>query len=149
MILISTFRLAMQIHTRSANAKWLNEIAHTNPLWMHPAHAKRLAVRTGDLVRVETEIGYFVVHAWVSEGSRPAVLACSQRVGRWETHGRGQRPMIATGKLDLNGAEWGLQRQKGVAAHESNDPGTLSIWWSDVGAPPNLTFPGHPAPISG
>src|SRR5262249_23259606 len=32
-ILISTFRLPIQIHTRSANTKWLNEIAHTNPLW--------------------------------------------------------------------------------------------------------------------
>ncbi len=38
-ILISTFRLAVQIHTRSANAKWLDEIAHTNPLWIHPSHA--------------------------------------------------------------------------------------------------------------
>src|SRR5262249_37433260 len=54
-VLISTFRLAVQIHTRSANAKWLNEIAHTNPLWIHPTHAAKLAVKTGDLVRVETE----------------------------------------------------------------------------------------------
>ncbi len=67
-ILISTFRLPIQIHTRSANAKWLNEIAHTNPLWMHTSHAAKLGVRTGDLVRVETEIGYFVVRAWVTEG---------------------------------------------------------------------------------
>ena len=81
-ILISTFRLAMQIHTRSANAKWLNEIAHTNPLWLHPSFAQRLQVRTGDLVRVETEIGYFVVHAWVTEGIRPDVVACSHHMGR-------------------------------------------------------------------
>ena len=53
MILISTFRLAMQIHTRSANAKWLNEIAHTNPLWLHPSHASKLNLVTGDLVRVD------------------------------------------------------------------------------------------------
>ncbi|MGH7505883.1 MAG: molybdopterin-dependent oxidoreductase, partial [Longimicrobiales bacterium] len=30
--LIATFRLPVQIHTRSGNAKWLDEIAHTNPL---------------------------------------------------------------------------------------------------------------------
>src|SRR5262249_3625597 len=60
-MLISTFRLPIQIHTRSANAKWLNEIAHTNPLWLHTSHAAKLGVKTGDLVRVETEIGYFVV----------------------------------------------------------------------------------------
>ena len=44
----------------SANAKWLDEIAHTNPLWIHPTDAARLGVGTGDLVRVETEIGHFV-----------------------------------------------------------------------------------------
>src|SRR5688572_23362848 len=149
MILISTFRLAMQIHTRSANAKWLNEIAHTNPLWMHPAHAKRLEVRTGDLVRVETEIGYFVVHAWVTEGIRPDVVACSHHMGRWKTHEQGERQMMATVKLDHKGAEWGLQREKGVSAFESSDPDTLRIWWSDVGVHQNLTFPVHPDPISG
>ena len=52
--LIPTFRLPVQIHTRSANAKWLDEIAHTNPLWIHPTHAARLGIATGDLVRVET-----------------------------------------------------------------------------------------------
>jgi len=148
-ILISTFRLAMQIHTRSSNAKWLNEIAHTNPLWIHPSFAKRLEVETGDLVRVETEIGHFVVHAWVTEGIRPDVVACSHHMGRWKTHEQGARQMMATVKLDHRGAEWGLQREKGVEAYESSDPDTLRIWWSDVGVHQNLTFPVHPDPVSG
>ena len=42
MVLISTFRLPTQIHTRSANAKWLDELAHTNPVWIHPRDAARL-----------------------------------------------------------------------------------------------------------
>ncbi len=42
MVLISTFRVPVQIHTRSANAKWLDEIAHTNPLWLHPSDAERI-----------------------------------------------------------------------------------------------------------
>ena len=85
MCLISTFRLPVQIHTRSANAKWLNEIAHTNPLWLHPRDAGRVGVETGDLVRVETEIGHFVVKAWVTEGIHPGVVACSHHMGRWKT----------------------------------------------------------------
>ena len=72
-----TFRLPMLIHTRSGNAKWLNEIAHSNPLWIATADAARLGIELGDLVRVETEIGYFVVPAWVTEGMRPSVVACS------------------------------------------------------------------------
>ncbi len=148
-VLISTFRLAMQIHTRSANAKWLNEIAHTNPLWIHPSMAKRLGVGTGDLVRVETEIGYFVVHAWVTEGIRPDVVACSHHMGRWKTHEQGARQLMATVKLDHRNTEWGLRREKGIEAYESKDPDTLRIWWNDGGVHQNLTFPVHPDPISG
>src|SRR5208283_3104359 len=65
MVLLSTFRLPTQIHTRSANSKWLDELAHANPVWIHPSDASRLSIeRTGDLVRVETEIGHFVAKAW-------------------------------------------------------------------------------------
>ena len=91
-VLLSTFRLPTQIHTRSANAKWLDELAHTNPVWIHPADAARFGVgRTGDLVRVETEIGYFVAKAWITEGIRPGVVACSHHMGRWRLDGRAAR----------------------------------------------------------
>ncbi len=148
-ILISTFRLAMQIHTRSANAKWLNEIAHTNPLWIHPSFAKRIDVRTGDLVRVETEIGHFVVRAWVTEGIRPDVVACSHHMGRWKTNEQGAQQLMATVALDHTENNWGLKREKGVESYKSKDPDTLRIWWTDAGVHQNLTFPVHPDPVSG
>ena len=72
MLLLSTFRLPTQIHTRSANSKWLDELAHTNPLWIHPSDAARLGVAsTGDLVRVETDIGHFVAQG-VGHRGHPA-----------------------------------------------------------------------------
>jgi anaerobic selenocysteine-containing dehydrogenase len=148
-VLISTFRLPVQIHTRSANAKWLDEIAHTNPLWMHTAHAAKLGVRTGDLVRVETETGHFVVRAWVTEGIKPGVVACSHHMGRWKLSDAGQRQMMATVKLDHEGSQWGLRRERGAEPYESADPDTQRIWWADVGVHQNLTFPVHPDPISG
>jgi anaerobic selenocysteine-containing dehydrogenase len=148
-ILISTFRLAVQIHTRSANAKWLDEIAHTNPLWIYPTHAAKLGVRTGDLVRVETEIGYYVVPAWVTEGIKPGIVACSHHMGRWKLTDEGQRQLMATVKLDHNGNEWKLKRQKGIEPYQSQDPDTLRIWWKDAGVHQNMTFPVHPDPISG
>jgi len=150
MVLISTFRLPVQIHTRSANAKWLDEIAHTNPLWIHPRDAARLdGLRTGDLVRVETEIGHFVVKAWVTEGIRPGVVACSHHMGRWKVEGQGQRQMMATVKLDRRDGGWGMKRKAGVSPYTSRDPDTKRIWWTDVGVHQNLTFPVHPDPISG
>ncbi|MCA1850111.1 MAG: formate dehydrogenase, partial [Acidobacteria bacterium] len=148
-VLISTFRLPVQIHTRSANAKWLDEIAHTNPLWIHPSRAARLGVRTGDLVRVETETGYFVVKAWVTEGIRPDVVACSHHMGRWKLRDAGQRQMMATVALDHQGSRWDMKRERGVAPYESSDADTARIWWTDVGVHQNLTFPAHPDPISG
>ena len=39
MLLLPTFRLPTLIHTRSGNAKWLYEISHRNPLWLHPEDA--------------------------------------------------------------------------------------------------------------
>jgi anaerobic selenocysteine-containing dehydrogenase len=148
-VLISTFRLPVQIHTRSANAKWLDEIAHTNPLWIHTDHATRLGVATGDLVRVETEIGYFVVRAWVTEGIKPGIVACSHHMGRWKLKEEGQRQLMATVRLEHEGDEWGLSRERGVAPYQSSDADTLRIWWTDVGVHQNLTFPVHPDPVSG
>jgi anaerobic selenocysteine-containing dehydrogenase len=162
--LISTFRIPVQIHTRSANSKWLDEIAHTNPLWIHTSHAAQIGVKTGDLVRVETEIGHFVVKAWVTEGIKPGVVACSHHMGRWkigksDAIGRssaegtveceGQRQLMATVDLNRKGDDWKIARRKGASAYASSDPDTSRIWWTDVGVHQNLTFPVHPDPISG
>ena len=149
MVLISTFRLPVQIHTRSANAKWLDEIAHSNPLWLHTSDAERLGVQTGDLVRVETRIGHFVVKAWVTEGIKPGVVACSHHMGRWKIHDEGQRQLMATVDLNQSETHWSLQRKKGVEPYASADPDTQRIWWTDAGVHQNLTFCVHPDPISG
>jgi anaerobic selenocysteine-containing dehydrogenase len=150
-VLIATFRLPVQIHTRSANAKWLDEIAHTNPLWLHPRDAARLDVRTGDLVRCETESGHFVVKAWVTEGIRPGVVACSHHMGRWKPEGQtgGQRQSMATVALEHEGSDWRIRRRAGVGPFASSDPDTRRIWWTDVGVHQNLAFPVHPDPVSG
>jgi anaerobic selenocysteine-containing dehydrogenase len=151
-VLIPTFRLPVQIHTRSANSKWLDEIAHTNPLWINPVDARRWGgIETGEPVRVETEIGHFVLKAWVTEGIRPGVVACSHHMGRWKpsTEAAGQRQLMATVDLEHSGSRWGMKRLRGAAPYESSDPDTRRIWWTDVGVHQNLTFGVHPDPVSG
>ena len=149
--LISTFRLPTQIHTRSSNAKWLDELAHTNPLWIHPSHADVLGVATGDLVRVSTDLGHFVLKAWVTEGIVPGVVACSHHMGRWRIEGHDQvgRLNTATVALAHEGSRWALQPHGAHGAFESSDPDTSRIWWSDVGVHQNMTFGVHPDPVSG
>ena len=151
MPLITTFRVPVQIHTRSANAKWLDEIAHTNPLWLHPTDAARLGIeKTGDMARVTTDLGYFVLKTWITEGIRPGVVACSHHMGRWKPEGHeGQRLGMMTVALGQEGSEWKLSPKKYGGPFESSDPDTLRVWWTDVGVHQNLTHAVHPDPISG
>ncbi len=148
-VLISTFRLPVHIHTRSANSKWLNEIAHTNPLWIHPSEAGPMGIVTGDLVRVETEIGHFVVKAWVTEGIRPGVVACSHHMGRWRPAQQSEPEGMASAKLHNVKTDWSLSRNPGAKPFGSAAGDTDRIWWTNVGVHQNLTFPVHPDPVSG
>ncbi len=150
-VLIPTFRLPTLIHTRANNAKWLTEISHSNPLWLHPTDANRLGVQTGSLVRVQTEIGYFVPRVWVTESIRPGVVACSHHMGRWrlEQHTAHAGWSTALASLDRSGEAWSLRQIRAPGPYESEDPDTGRIWWTDAGVHQNLTFPVHPDPVSG
>jgi anaerobic selenocysteine-containing dehydrogenase len=151
-VLISTFRLPTLIHTRSGNAKWLNEISHSNPLWMHPTDARRIGVTTGDLIKVNTAIGHFVLRTWVTEGIRPGVVACSHHMGRWritEEDGT-DRWCSALVKIEEEGnGIWRIRQTHGVRPFKSGDPDSERIWWQDAGVHQNLTFASQPDPVSG
>ncbi|HCP44911.1 MAG TPA: formate dehydrogenase [Deltaproteobacteria bacterium] len=152
MLLLPTFRLPTLIHTRSANAKWLYELSHKNPVWMHPSDAERIGVATGDLVRIETEIGSMVDSAWVTEGIKPGIVAISHHLGRWrlkasEGVGAGMSSLV---DLDDDGqGGHSLHIVQSGGAWESSDPDTSRIWWQDVGVHQNLVHGVHPDPISG
>ncbi|MGQ9482094.1 MAG: molybdopterin-dependent oxidoreductase [Chloroflexus sp.] len=150
-VLLSTFRLPTLIHTRSGNAKWLYEISHKNPVWIHTSDAERLGLRTGDLIKVVTEIGYFVDRVWVTEGIRPGVIACSHHLGRWRLQeDGGGRLSTALVELKQEGqGEWRMRHLHGIRPYQSDDPDTSRIWWEDAGVHQNLTFAVHPDPISG
>ncbi len=152
MLLLPNFRLPTLIHTRSANAKWLYEISHKNPIWMNPNDAERMGVKTGDLVRVETEIGYFIDKAWITEGIKPGVIAMSHHLGRWRLQdniglNKGASNVVTLD--DLGEGQYKLNVIKGATAWESSDPDTSRIWWEEVGVHQNLTHAVHPDPISG
>jgi len=152
MVLLPTFRLPTLIHTRSGNAKWLYEISHTNPLWLHPEDAARLAVVTGDLLRVTTAIGYFVDRVWATEAIRPGVIACSHHLGRWRLHPDAGGERWSTALVDLQQVErgkWRMRQREGVRPFASDDPDSARIWWTEAGVHQNLTFPVQPDPLSG
>jgi len=151
-VLVPTFRLPTLIHSRSGNAKWLTEISNRNPIWMHPEEARRFGFKTGDLVKLNTDIGYFVDKVWVTEGMKPGVIACSHHLGRW------RRPEDKIGnrwatntvaiKNDGNGG-WSMRTLEGIKPFDSSDADSKRIFWSDGGVHQNITHAVHPDPISG
>ncbi len=151
MVLLPTFRLPTLIHTRSGNSKWLQEISHTNPLWVHPQDAARLGLATGDLVRVETRIGHFVPRVWITEGIHPGIVACSHHVGRWRLHRQigGERLSTARVTIERSNGVFRFRQRERVGPFRSADPDTERIWWRETGVNQNLTFPVQPDPVSG
>jgi anaerobic selenocysteine-containing dehydrogenase len=151
-ILIPTFRLPTLIHTRSGNAKWLNELAHSNPVWINPEDARREGLDTDGLVKVNTEIGYFVARVWVTEAIRPGVVACSHHMGRWrvvEQEGTDRWCSSLVRVEEEQPGIWRLRQLSGVEPFQSPDPDSERIWWRDAGVHQNLAFAPHPDPVSG
>jgi anaerobic selenocysteine-containing dehydrogenase len=152
MVLLPTFRLPTLIHTRSGNAKWLYEISHTNPLWLHPEDAARLRVSTGDLLKIATAIGWFVDKVWVTEAIRPGIVACSHHLGRWRLAESTGGERWSTALVDLKReapGRWRMRQVHGVRPWTSEDPDSARVWWEDAGVHQNLTFPVQPDPVSG
>ena len=150
-ILLPNFRLPTHIHSRSANAKWLAEIAHKNPIWIHTNDANRLGVVNGDLLKITTEIGWFVDKIWVTESIKPGIIACSHHIGRWRRgQDSGNRFMTNTVNIENCGKGiWKMNTIDGVQSWQSDDSDTNRIWWNDGGVHQNITHAVNPDPISG
>ena len=152
MLLLPNFRLPTLIHTRSANAKWLYELSHQNPVWIHTSDANRIGVVTGSLIKVETQIGYFVDKVWVTEGIKPGIVACSHHLGRWRLKDNNEIGPGMSNLVDLtfdNEGNGKMSIKEGPRSWKTVDPDTSRIWWKNAGVHQNLTFGVQPDPISG
>jgi anaerobic selenocysteine-containing dehydrogenase len=149
--LVPTFRLPVLIHSRSGNSKWLTEIANRNPIWIHTSDAQRLGVKSGEIVRLTTDIGYFVDKVWVTESIKPGILACSHHIGRWRRpQDQGNRWATETVNIEnLGSGQWKLTKKEGIRPFKSTDKDSARIFWSDGGVHQNITHAVHPDPISG
>lgn len=150
-VLVPTFRLPTLIHSRSGNSKWLYEISQRNPIWMHPDDAKRWGFQTGDLVKLNTDIGYFVDKVWVTHSMKPSVVACSHHLGRWRREqDKGNRWATNTVRIERSDdGKWRMNTKSGIKPFVSSDPDSKRIFWVDGGVHQNITHAVHPDPISG
>jgi len=128
-LILTTYKVPVQIHSRSANCKWLTEIYHDNPAMINPVSAKRRGIKTGDKIKVKSEVGEITTTANVTEAVVPGVVAISHHLGHWE-YGR-----YASGKKVPIGA--------------GDDPDLKLKHWKTYGVHPNWIIPNKLDPING
>jgi len=128
-LVLTTYKVAVHIHSRSANCKWLTEIYNDNPGMINSKTAKRLGIKSGDKIKVKSEVGEIITKANVTEAVVPGVIAISHHLGHWE-YGR-----YASGKkAPLAG---------------SDDPDLKLKNWNAYGVHCNWIIPNRPDPVSG
>jgi len=160
LILIS-FKVNVQIHSRSQNCKWLQEIHHKNPAWINPITARRLLgedVKEGDMIRIRNEMAELawrkgkgtaktqeiLARVHLTEGIHPEAIAVAFHCGHW-AYGRyaSGRPVAA----ELTGAGPDGER---VWWQQGRKPAHDPTHWSEVaGVHPNWIIPNTPARVSG
>ena len=128
-LVLTTFKVNVQTHSRTQNCKWLTEIYHDNPGWINPATADKLGIKEGDAIRVKSAVGEIKTNARVTPAVVPGVIAISFHCGHWE-YGR-----YASGKKSPTGT--------------NDDPQLRLKWWKNNGAHPNWVIPNSPDPVNG
>jgi thiosulfate reductase/polysulfide reductase chain A len=127
-LILTTFKVNVQTHSRTQNCKWLTEIYHKNPAWINPAAATPRGIKTNDPIRVKSTVGEIITRAFVTEAVHPAVIAISNHMGHW-AHGR-----YASGRESYQ---------------HVCEPDCTDKWWKDKGQHPNLIIPNRGDPIGG
>jgi len=128
-LVMTTYKLAVHTHSRTANCKWLTEIAHDNPALINPRTAAARGIKTGDKIKIRSPVGEITTRAFVTEGMVPGVVSISHHLGRWQ-YGR-----YASGN-------------KSPMARD-DDPDLKLKWWNKYGTHPNWAIPNSPDPING
>lgn len=134
-LILTTYKVNVQTHSRTQGCKYLSEIYHDNPALINPATAEGLRVSDGDKIKVRSSVGEIVTTAHVTEGIIPGTIAISYHCGHWQW-GR-----FATANDAANP----------LASRESDalDPDINRIWWKEKGVHPNWIIPNAGDPIGG
>lgn len=151
-LIMISYKVNVQIHSRSANCKWLSEIYHRNSAWLNSKTADDLGIADGELIKIKyvdkdyPEKGYkapevkeITIKANVTECIHPKVVAVSFHCGHW-AYGR-----VASGKATFPKVKDNVNiwwQKKGTRKFGP-------VWDEAKGVHPNWIIPNAPDPISG
>lgn len=148
-LIMISFKWNVHNAHRTMQSKWLSEIVHSNPAWIHPETARRLGLQEGDWAEVVgyrpknalvphddgSEVGRIRIPVHITEGVHPLVIAISHNNG--VQHGG----RVAAGRVTAAGAE-------GIGAPDPDVEANL--WWSrERSTGQNSLLPIYPDPRSG
>jgi anaerobic selenocysteine-containing dehydrogenase len=134
-LILTTFKVPVQTHSRTQNCKWLTELHHDNPAWIHPRTAGVRGIKNGDRIIVSSPLGEIMATARVTQGVHPKAVAMSHHCGHWAYGGyaSGRRSHGHPAERDLRNKWW-----KGSGAHPNRiipnkgDPIAGSMCWNDT-----------------
>lgn len=144
-LVLTTFKVNVQTHSRTQSCKWLTEIYHDNPAWLNPDTAAKRGIKDGDLIKVKSLTGEIITKVRVTESIVPGVIAVSHHMGHWaygryasdkpceELHGHAHEQDCC------NNRWWG---------EKTKDRGP-KLWREGRGVHPNWIIPNAGDPISG
>jgi len=141
-LVMTSFKWCVHNHGRTANLKWLSEIVHTNPAWIHPETAKRFGLSDGDFVELTGHRSLTLAKAtpgiglgsgelqrklrlpvWITPGVHPRAIAISNSLGHWEYTN------VARGVKGTAGVG---ERAAGMDMAGHRDPDwERNMWWED------------------
>ena len=127
-LVLTTFKVAVQTHSRTQNCKWLTEIYHDNPAWINPKVAAKKGIKDGDRIKIKSDVGEITTRAKLTEGIIPGVIAISHHLGHWA---------------------YGEYASGEKTAEHVCEPDCDFKWWKEKGVHPNWLIPNSPDPING
>ena len=81
--IMQNFRILEHEHCSTLNAPHLMKLRGQNPVWINPVDAKKLGIKTGDAIIVESPWGKVEATAYVTWNIREGVVAAAGGFGHW------------------------------------------------------------------
>ena len=128
---LTTYKVAVHTHSRTAHCKWLSEIKHDNPAWINSKTAAERGIKDGDAIKVASDLGEITTTAHVTEGIIPGIIAISHHLGRQHS------------------GIYGSGKSSPIDGGAAPDPDARNMWWKKHGQHPNSIIPNSSDPISG
>ncbi|MEE9443499.1 MAG: molybdopterin-dependent oxidoreductase [candidate division Zixibacteria bacterium] len=134
-LILTTFKVPVQTHSRTQGCKWLTELHHDNPALINSRTAARLGISDGDQVRLKSSAGEMISTAKTIEGIHTRAVAISHHCGHWAWghYASGKKNFGHTQESDVHNKWWESGR-----SHVNNiipcvgDPISGSMCWMDT-----------------